>query len=130
MLTACVVCLGVTVVGQDGFPSRHEPAVWNPVMRSSNVGVCIMVTEQEAEVLQGTRGKDTPSQPASYTDIYSPASQLDQWQEILSRLPEHLRCVLPPEKGNSANDLTLSQLEDAVKLGLTNEDCFPELVAR
>ena len=57
MLTAGVVCSGVTVVGLDGFPSRHEPTVWNPVMCSSNVGVCTMLTVQEAENLQGTRGK-------------------------------------------------------------------------
>ena len=70
MLTAGVVCSGVTVVGQDSLPSFHEPTVWNPVMYDSNNGVCTMVTEQEAEVLPCTRGQDTQFRSASYADIH------------------------------------------------------------
>ena len=44
-------------------------------------------------------------------------------REIDGRLPEHLRCVLPPE-GDSNNTLSISRLEEATKLILDYEDCF------
>ena len=58
------------------FQLSCEPTVL-PVMHNINVGVCTLLTEQEAEVLQGTRGQIAMSQPVSNADIYSAASQLD-----------------------------------------------------
>ena len=63
------------------------------------------------------------TQGVSNEDIYSPASQLNQRREIISQLPDHLRRVLPPE-GDSNNNLSLPQLDDAVKLLLIYDDCF------
>ena len=80
---AGVVCLGVNVVGQDCFPSCHDPKVC-PLMHNSNVGVCILGTEQEAEFLQGTGGQDARSLAVSRAEVYSQASQVNRRREILS----------------------------------------------
>jgi len=44
-------------------------------------------------------------------------------REIVDRLPEHLRCVLPGSEGAKQN-LSNSALEEATKLILDYEDCF------
>ena len=49
-------------------------------------------------------------------------AQLSRRQAVLSRLPEHLRCVVPDESGPLA--LSVAQLEEAVELLLMYEDCF------
>ena len=89
-------------------------------MHKSNIGVCTLLTEQDAEVLLGATVQEAKSMQVSNADIYSPASQLDRQREIICRLPEHVRCVLPPE-GDSEIFLTLPQLEDAVELLLKYE---------
>ena len=104
-----------------GIPRFYEPTV-HPGMCDSNVGVCTLMTAQVAELTQGTES-DAKSLAVSNANVYSPASQLHLRKEIISRLPEHMRCVLPPE-GDNKNKLSLTQLEDAVKLLLKYEDCF------
>ena len=52
-----------------------------------------------------------------------PRRQLDLCRESISRLPEYLRCVLPPEQDDKFT-LSLAQLDDAIKLILKYEDCF------
>ena len=69
------------------------------------------------------RGADGPSLAIPTTRPDTPVSQLDLRREIVSRLPEHLRCVLPPEQDDKTH-LSLAQLDDAIKLILKYEDCF------
>ena len=59
MLTAGVVCAGVTVVGDDGYPSCYDPTA-HLVMCASNVDVCTLMTVGVVELSQGT-GADAPS---------------------------------------------------------------------
>ena len=71
------------------------------------------------EFLQGVGGEweDAQPLPATSLDIGSKAdwSQISWLREIVSRLPDHVQCVLPSE-GDSNNTLSLAQTEYAVRL--------------
>ena len=116
MLKAGVVYAGVTVVGDDGYPSYYDLTA-HRMMGASNVEVNSLLTAQVAELMQG-KGGDALS-----LAVYSPASQLNLPGKIVSRLPEHSRCVMPPEEDDRTK-LSLIQLDDAVKLVLKYEDFF------
>ena len=100
-------------MGDDGYPSYYDPTA-HPLMCHSNVDARSVMTAQVAELTQG-RGANEPSLAVSNASADSPASQLHLRREIVSRLPEHLRCVLPPEQ-HGKTTLFLAQLEDAGKL--------------
>ena len=48
MLEAGEVCSGITILDDDGYPSCHETNVTNPLMYSSNEGVCTVMMEGRA----------------------------------------------------------------------------------
>jgi len=106
-----VVYDGVTFVDDAGFPSLHGPS------SPSRIGCNSMLNvrrELRVSEYQGNRIKEIGiAQRGSYTSTgFSPASHLSRLGEILSRLPEHLRYVMPLDEGK----IKPSEVEDAVQL--------------
>ena len=97
MVTPGVVSAGVTEMDEYGFPSHCDPTA-HPVMCPSNVDMRRGGAAQVTEFRQG-RVAGEPTLAVLTLRAYFPrTSQLDLRREIVSRLPEHWRCVLPPEQ--------------------------------
>ena len=89
-----VVCEGVTVVNDAGFPTLHDHGSARELSVNRS-------RKDEGEVMApegpGPNAEDVsvPLKPNSHLDASRDADQLDELGEILNSLPEHARCVMP-----------------------------------
>jgi len=124
LLMPSVVSAGITVVDHSGFPLHYDNS-------GSLTGECPVnvVTRSGIDTARGSDLKlakgagCNPTPAVSSTRVEFPGQQHNLRTQIVSKLPEHLRCVLPPEQDDKPT-LSLAQLEEAVKLILKYEDCF------
>ena len=113
--------MSMTVLDGEGFPLHYITPECIEKYRSINVGACDGGAARVSE--PGMVRPDQLTLPAMMSrespllDI-----QLSRRQAVVSRLPEHLRCVVPDDCGQMT--LTIAQLEESVELILKYEDCF------
>ena len=113
-------CEGATMLDHDGYPCYHE-AMDNLLMYCKNFRVEECCPVAGAEILRETSG--VASLNAHSPDVGPKLDYVSGRREIVDRLPEHLRCVLPGSEG-AKQTLSSSALEEATKLILDYEDCF------
>ena len=114
--------MSMTVLDGEGFPLHYLTTDCIEKNRSVKVGAC----DGGAAIRESEPEKTGPNQLAlpALMSHDSPLLeiQLSRRQAVVSRLPEHLRCVVPDECGQMT--LTIAQLEESVELLLKYEDCF------
>ena len=121
MLDICMASVSMTVLDGEGFPLHYLTPECLEKYRT-NVGACDRGAARvsEPETVDRPDHLTLPaiiSRGSPYLEV-----QLSRRQAVVSRLPEHLRCVLPDECGQMT--LTIAQLGEAVELILKYEDCF------
>ena len=118
MLAKSVVCEGVTVVNDEGFPTLHDhgSVPESCSNRYTESGSCVGAPEGS-----GAHAAELIALliPDSHHDV-DHVSQFASVGEILNLLPEHVRCVMP----SSEESLSLSETKEAVELLLRYLDCF------
>ena len=90
-----VVCGGVTVVNDAGFPTFHDHGSVLEIRGNR------MIRTDESQVrtpeCPGLVAEDVPVPLVldSHLEVANHPTQLDELGEILNSLPEHIRCVMP-----------------------------------
>ena len=119
-LDHCMVSASLTVVDSGGFPIHYFlPECAEEYRSNVETHDDTVVREPDPKLVE--RPGYLPL-AAVVTRATSLEVQSSWRQAVVCRLPEHLRCVLQHESGQTT--LSVAQLEETVELLLMYEDCF------